>query len=249
MANETGDMKLLGNFSKLIDRVKNEPDYKPANPALTPAAMEAQHAAGIAVVQELATHLGASKLVVTERETGFEDVRPLLTRVHSAVKASGAPASVIEDLNSFKRKMTGGSKSKKAKPDEAAGEAKPEAGANPPAKTRSSAQTSYENQIGHLDGSLAVLQNVAGYNPNEADLKLAALQTLRDALQTKNDAVSAAAAPVSQARGKRDELLYTGEASIVNTALLGKNYVLAAFGRDSQIYKDVAGLSFKRPQR
>lgn len=249
MANETGDMKLLGNFRKLIDRVKNEPDYKPGNSALTVAAMDAQYAAGTAAVQELTTHQGTSKLAVSERETLFDGVKPLLTRVHNLVKASGAPASVIEDLNSFKRKMTGGSKSKKAKPDEAAGEAKPEAGANPPAKTRSSAQTSYENQIGHLDGYLAVLQNVAGYNPNEADLKLAALQTLRDALQTKNDAVSAASVPVSQARGKRDELLYTGETSIVNTASLGKNYVLAAFGRDSQIYKDVAGLSFKRPQK
>jgi hypothetical protein len=47
MANETGDMKLLGNFRKLIDRVKNEPDYKPSNAALTAAAMEAQYASGV----------------------------------------------------------------------------------------------------------------------------------------------------------------------------------------------------------
>lgn len=35
----------------------------------------------------------------------------------------------------------------------------------------------------------------------------------------------------------------------MSTALQGKNYVLAAFGRSSQVYKDVAGLSFKRPQK
>jgi len=58
MANETGDMKLLGNFRKLIDRVKNEPDYKPSNAALTAAAMDAQHAAGLAIVQELTTTWG-----------------------------------------------------------------------------------------------------------------------------------------------------------------------------------------------
>jgi len=249
MANETGDMKLLGNFRKLIDRVKNEPDYQPSNAALTPAAMEAQYAAGVAIVQELTTHSGTGKLTVSEREALFDDLKPLMTRVHSLVKASGASPSVIEDLNSFKRKLSGGGKSSTAKPDAAVGDATPGTGANAPAKTRSTAQTSYDNQIGHFDGYLAVLQNISDYNPHEADLKLTALQTLRDALQTKNDAVSAASVLVSRARGKRDELLYTGEDSIVNTALLGKNYVSAAFGKSSQIYKDVAVLSFKRPQK
>jgi len=185
-------------------------------------------------------------LTVSERETLFDDLKPLMTRVHSLVKASGAPASVLEDLNSFKRKLSGGGKSSKARPDAALGDAKPE---KAPAKTRSSAQTSYDNQIGHFHGYLAVLQNIADYDPHEADLKLTALQSLRDALQTKNNAVSSASVLVSRSRGKRDELLYTGEDSIVSTALLGKNYVSAAFGKSTQIYKDVAALSFKRPRK
>src|SRR6185436_6219037 len=119
MANETGDMKLLGNFRKLIDRVKNEPNYQPSNPALTAPAMEAQHAGGLAAVQELATHLGGHKVIVTERETGFDELRPLLTRVHNLVKASGAPPSVIEDLSTFKRKLSGARKKAKAKAEPA----------------------------------------------------------------------------------------------------------------------------------
>ena len=247
MANETGDMKLLGNFRRFIDRVKDDPKYKPSNTALTGAAMDAQYAAGLAAVQELTTHVGANKLAVSERETAFDNLKPLVTRVHNLVKASGASPSVIEDLNSFKRKLSGGTRSPKAKPVERSADAPAEPGNS--AKARSSAQTSYDNQIGHLSGYLAVLEHVADYNPNEADLKLAALQTLRDALQSKNDAVSAASVPVSQARARRDELLYNGEDSIVNTALLAKNYVSAAYGRSSQIYKDVATLSFKRAQK
>jgi len=163
--------------------------------------MEARYAAGMAVVQELTTHQATSKLAVSDRETLFDSLKPLMTRVHNLVKASGAPASVIEDLSSSKRKLAGASKSSKAKPDAAAGDAKPGTGANVPAKTRSSAQTSYENLIGHFSGYLAVLQNISDYNPNEADLKLAALLTFRDTLQAKNDAVSAASVLVSQARG------------------------------------------------
>ena len=245
MANETGDMKLLGSFRRLIDRVKNDANYKPSNPALTAAAMEAQHAAGLQAVQELTTHLGAGKVAVTERETLFGELKPRLTRVHNLVKSSGAAPSVIEDLSTFKRKLSGSRKEAKAKAEPAQG---PTAGAAPPVKERSAAQTSYENQIGHLNGYLAVLENVAGYDPQEADLKLTALQTLRDALQNQNNAVSAASVPVSQARGVRDELLYTGENSIVNTALMAKNYVSAAYGKSSQIYKDVAALRFVRPR-
>ena len=57
MANETGDMKLLGSFRKFIDRVKSDPNYQPSNPALTVLAMEARHAAGLAAVQQLAPDL------------------------------------------------------------------------------------------------------------------------------------------------------------------------------------------------
>jgi len=46
IANETGDVKLLGSFRRFIDRVKNDPNYKPSNPALAVTAMEAQYAAG-----------------------------------------------------------------------------------------------------------------------------------------------------------------------------------------------------------
>jgi hypothetical protein len=246
MANETGDMKLLGNFRKLIDRVKNDPDYQPSNPALTAPAMETQYTGGLAAVQELATHLGANKVIVTERETGFDELRPLLTRVHNLVKASGAPPSVIEDLSTFKRKLSGTRKKTKAKAEPVEGAT---ADGEAAAKQRSSAQSSYENQIGHLHGYLAVLEHVDGYDPREADLKLTALKALRDTLQSKNDAVSTAFVPVSQARGVRDELLYTGENSIVNTALMAKSYVSAAYGKSSQIYKDVAGLAFPRPRR
>ena len=59
------EMQLLGAWLKDIGRIKNEPDYKPSNAALTAAAMEAQHAAGLAIVQELTTRLGTGKLTVS----------------------------------------------------------------------------------------------------------------------------------------------------------------------------------------
>ena len=43
MPGESGDLKLLGNFRKLIDLVSAETNYKPSNAALKPAALNTQH--------------------------------------------------------------------------------------------------------------------------------------------------------------------------------------------------------------
>ncbi len=45
--------------------------------------------------------------------------------------------------------------------------------------------------------------------------------------------------PLSQSRGTRDQLLYGNADSVVNTALLVKAYVSAAFGNSSQLYKQI----------
>jgi len=108
---------------------------------------------------------------------------------------------------------------------------------------------SYDNLVGHVDGYLGVLANISAYKPNEADLKLPALQAFGDDLRAKNDAVSSTFVPLSQARGLRDQLLYQADTSVVNTALLVKEYVKGAFGTQSQLYKQIKGLEFKRTKR
>jgi hypothetical protein len=49
MANESGDMKLFGNFSKLIELVSANADYNPANTALSVASLNVQTAASAAI--------------------------------------------------------------------------------------------------------------------------------------------------------------------------------------------------------
>lgn len=61
-----------------------------------------------------------------------------------------------------------------------------------------------------------MLTNVPSYNPNENDLKVNSLKSLATRVKAKNDAVSSIFVQVSQARGQRDELLYTGTNSIVD---------------------------------
>jgi hypothetical protein len=177
MANESGDLKLLGNFRKLINLVSADTAYKPSNATLKPSALDGQHTAALASAQDVPAKLTLNMAAISDRENAFDGVRPLVTRVHGVAKASGAPKHVIDDLNTFKRKLTAKRKPKPKATTAAAGEGDtPTAAAE---KEHSSAQLSYDNVIGHVDGYLGVLGNISAYNPNEADLKLPALQSLR----------------------------------------------------------------------
>ena len=245
MANESGDLKLLGNFRKLIDHVSADTNYKPSNTGLKPAALEAQHSAALTSAQDVPAKLTLNMAAISDRENAFAGVNPLLTRVHGVAKASGAPKHVIDDLSTFKRRLTAKRKTKPKVTTVPAGDT-PTVAAE---KEHSSAQLSYDNVIGHVDGYLGVLSNISAYKPNEADLKLPALQAFGDDLRAKNDVVSSTYVPLSQARGLRDQLLYQADTSVVNTALLVKQYVKGAFGIQSQLYKQIKGLEFRRSKK
>jgi len=241
MANESGDLKLLANFRKLIDLVSADNNYKPSNAALKPPALEAQHAAGLAAAHEVPATFGTNMAAISDRETGFAEVPATMSRLHGLARASGARSETITDLNTFKRKLT-----PRRKPKARTAAADATAAPTETEKQHSSSQMSYDNQIGHIRGYLGVLGTVGDYKPNEADLKLPALQSWVDDLQAKNDAVSSTFVPLSQARAERDNLLYTNENSIVNTALLVKEYVKGAQGTRSPLYQQIKGLAFKR---
>jgi hypothetical protein len=113
-------------------------------------------------------------------------------------------------------------------------------------KSHSASQLSYENRGGNFDDYIEILATDPSYKPNEPELTIAGLKAISQNLKAQNEAVNASFAAMSAARGERDQLLYLSEDSIVNTALLVKAYVRAAFGSDSQLFKSVKGLEFRR---
>jgi len=246
MTTESGDRKLLGNFRKLIDEVSADTNYNPANAKLKPAALETQYTDGDASVDAVVAELAPNKLAITDRETAFDELRPLVVRSRNFLKASGASKAVVADAEQFVRKLSGGKKKPKAKPTGQSDA--PPTPAQPPV-THSSSQMSYDNQVGHFQSYIELVKNVSQYKPNEADLKVAALTAYAADLMAKSNTVSTTSAALSQARGTRDRLLYLDDGSVVNTARLVKNYVQAALGSDSQLYKKIKGLKFVAAQK
>jgi len=245
MSTESGDNKLIGNFRKLIDEVSADSAYNPANDNLKIPALEAKYTAGDSVVNFVAVVRAPNKLAITDRETAFAALRPLVVRSRNYLKASGAPKGVVEDAETYVRKLSGGRKS----PQPKNGSTTPEGDGNGSGGSGSTSQMSYDNQVGNLELYTEILKNVPTYNPNEADLKITALTALAASLTAKSNTVSTTTATVDQARGQRDQVLYKGDDSIVHTALLVKAYVQSALGTQSQLYKKIKGLKFERQRK
>lgn len=250
MANEAGDKKLLGNFRKLIDFVSADPNYNPANTKLTVAQLELKYTAGQDATEGLLAERGPHKLSITDRKLGYDELPTRFTRSFNMFKASGAPDEIVDDAKTYKFKIDGTRRSPRTQPTDGGNSGT--AGGEPTGgegTTHSASQTSHENLLGHASAYLAIVRNVAAYNPNEADLKVPALEAFIAGLEVKNNAVNTAFVAVSQARGVRDRLLYTDDDSIVDIALLVKAYVKAAFGTQSELYKRIKGLEFRRPNK
>lgn len=245
MPSESGDMKLLGNFRRLIDQVSADASYNPANPTLTVAALEARYAAALAAVESIAAKLAPHRIATGERSTAFDLMTRLVTRSRNMLKASGVSKEVLDDAETSVRKLLGRRRSSTPKPVTPV-PASPEASENEAGASHSASQLSFENRLGNLAAYLEILSNVPSYAPNEADLKLVSLRAMADDLRAKNDAVSATFVPLSQSRGTRDQLLYNSADCLVNIALLTKAYVGGAMGTDSQLYKQIKGLKFGR---
>lgn len=242
MANEAGDNKLLGNDGKLIDFLAAEAAYAPPNAKLAITAMRAQLTAAQAAVQDVAIKLAPSKAAIIARQTAYELLKDVVMRSRNVLKAAGVSKKTLDTVETAVRKVLGRRKTATVKDD-------PATPANEADANHSAAQTSFENQLGNFRTLLAIYAGIPEYQPNDAGLKLTALNAYADDLQAKNEAVSATFVPLSQARGLRDQLLYTNEDCVVNLALLAKAYAAGEFGTKSNVYKQIKGLKFQRQRR
>ena len=181
------------------------------------------------------------------REAAFAALNPRITRVHGVAKASGASKQVIDDLNTFKRKLNA-----KRKPKSKAGAAVAADAATPQPKAErehSSSQLSYDNLVGHVSGYFGVLRNLPSYNPNEADLKLPALHAFADDLRARNDAVSSTFVPLSQARGLTRSIALSSRQQRREHRVAGEGIRQRRLRHSEPTLQQIKGLEFKRSRK
>jgi hypothetical protein len=90
-----------------------------------------------------------------------------------------------------------------------------------------------------------LLGKEAAYKPNEADLKVSALEGLLAKMKGANSTVASVYTDYRNALASRDAFLYNDLTGLVQLSKQVKLYVKSVYGAQSAQYKQVSGLAFK----
>jgi hypothetical protein len=237
---ETGHAKIVAALESLISiSTAFGVQYNPSKAALKLPALATQLTAGGTVMQTVKNANVGFNNAVNARAISFKPLQSLATKVVNALAATDAAAETVADAQSANLKIQG--KRAKAIEKPATTTGTPAAGAG---KNVSVSQQSFDKLIEHFTQLIATLTAEPLYIPNEANLKVAALNTVLADLKAKNSAVINADTAAKNARIARDKTLYGKGTGIVDTALEVKKYVKSLFGATSPQYKQVSGLKF-----
>lgn len=239
---ETGHAKNLANFETMLSIVSAYGTaYQPTNPLIQLANLQTIIAQAKTAMSELNTASANYGNAVASRELAFAPLKKLGTRILNALKASATPKPVIENLETFNRKLQGKRASAKITEEEklalrAAGKE---------VNQISVAQLSFNGILDNLEKEVSLLATIPQYQPNEPELQVANLQTLLVILKAQNDAVVNAATVLANKRLERNRVMYHPETGLIAAAGNIKNYVKSVYGITAPQFKQISPITFR----
>lgn len=238
---ETGYAKNVSNFESLLTSITAfGSSYNPSKDSIKRPALELLLTSAKDAYSEVNTLLSVYSITVDTRETAFEPLSKLITRVNNALKASDSTMQIDESAQTIIRKLQGRRAVAKLTDEEK--KALAEAGQE--VNQISASQMSYDNRLDNLDKLIALLTTVIQYNPNEEDLKVETLKTLYNDLKLKNSDVVSVYVQLDNARNIRNEILFKPLSGMLDIVYDVKKYIKSAFGATSPQYKQVSKLQF-----
>lgn len=240
--NEAGHAKNIANFASYISIVTTFGTvYKPPIPLIELTALQTKLTSFEAAKDSVTPKASTETIALNERQSVFELLSPLVTRIVSAAAVSVNDQLFSNDLRTIARKLQGRRASKKVADDPAT------PGIDESKQSISASQMSFDNRVANFEELINLLTASGLYNPNEIDLKISALQTMLTDMKAKNTAAVNAVNEVRAARIARDETLYNDTDGIIALANLVKKYVKSIFGANSPQYKQLTALKFRKP--
>ncbi len=231
---ETGHAKNIANLNKLNEIIAGfGTDYNPSNPLYKLTNLQTVYTTSDGLQEDANAEEGIFKPIVNGRQIEFKPVKPLMRRVRSSAKSSGASVQDVADVNTLVTKVLG----------ERMSLAK--AAANDPAGT-SASQQSFDNTVNSVEKLVKLLSKIPLYAPNEAALKVTALSAKLTAMDTANKAVAKGAVPYKKAVVKRNKALYSSTTGLVDVGQGSKDYIRSAFGYSSPEFKMVSKIKFTK---
>jgi len=173
---------------------------------------------------------------IARRQT-FRELPKFATRIIAALAATDASEEVIEKANAFRHSLS----FKANRPALPSSEANPSPGEE--GKKRSTSMLSFTRRADSFAALVEVLRAEPSYTPNEESISVAGLTAFVESLRNMNRAVYQAEVDLSNARFKRNRVLY-GEDGIYDCSTRVKKYVKSLYGASSTQFRQISGLRF-----
>jgi len=240
---ETGHVKNVANFQQLITYcISYGAEYNPSNQALTVASLQNQLQAAENAMSNCSMLEAAYTNAASIKKEAFADLKKLSTKVINAFAVSGVSKTTIEAARHIQRKIQG----RRAGNHQTSIHNTTAPDAPPPHKTISVSHQGYDNLVDHFSSLIELVSSHPEYKPNEARLKIAALQAHLETLKTANNNTTDAYVAYSNGRIHRNEVLYKTTSGLVDTALSVKTYIKSIFGIASPHYGQIKGIQFRK---
>jgi hypothetical protein len=268
---ETGHAKNLANFETLIiDCQGFGTAYNPSNSAITITALQTIYTNATNALTDITLKNNTLSHTINAREVLFAPLKSLATQIMAALLASGANTETMLNAKTINRKIQGSRATKKIAASTTTPTTTPTGGGTTPTPTPtatttptpspertapttttvvphsiSTAQLSYDNLVAHFQDLVNYVSLYSAYNPNEANLKVAALNTTAASFTTANNAVKTAQNALHTSMATRTTVLYNPTTGMINIAKEVKAYVKSAFGASSPQFKEINKIHFK----
>lgn len=221
--------------------------YNPAQRKLLIENMSALLSSARSVLKETGAAKTGYENATNAREVAYSDIDKLGMRILSELKSGEALSQTIADANSMVRKLRGYRTTDRS-PVTAGSNSGATANdtATKPARKRVANGRDYGSIAQHFEKLLQTVSAEPTYQPNTPDLQVDALTARLQELHSQNTGVVQAYSLLSEARKKRNAVLYSGSQSLYSTAIAVKQQVKAIFGRNSEAYKEVSRITFTK---
>jgi hypothetical protein len=249
---ETGHAKNVANFEVLISFCNGYgAPYNPSKNSLKIPQLQTSLTSAKSALQTVKTYGTTFENARNARELALAPapIKKFCTRIINALEATDATKLTIDNAKTINRKIQG-KRAPTPKVLPVTPPVTPPAGGTTPIPIEvhqiSVSQQSYDSLIDNFTKFVVCLSAEPLYIPNEADLKVAGLNTTLTNFKTLNTAAINAATPYKNAMIARNTLLYQDNTGLVDIALEVKKYVKSVFGATSPQYKQISKIEFKK---
>ncbi|MDY0931538.1 MULTISPECIES: hypothetical protein [Chryseobacterium] len=236
---EVGHARNVANLQKLSQQVSVYTLYNPPVPNLTVANLQGLYATASAKLVEVEDKRNANKNAIALRQTAFENLKPILTRIINRLEILGLMTGTLDQAKSLNRSIQGSRKKRSvsAKTDDE------QLSTN---NSISNSRQSFTQQAENFGILLQLLATIPNYNPDEDELKLTDLSTYKDSLINATQFVDQTEAELNIKLIERDQILYAEEIGLYSIAQNVKKYVKSLYGATSPEYATISPITFKK---